>query len=69
MKKVAYTVGDLITILSKVDENLPLPNGFVVALGYQTPIGFEELDDDLKKPENSFLAVDIYPSDIYSLNN
>lgn len=65
MKKIAYTVGDLQNILSKVDKNLPLSNSFTIALGYQTPMGFEELDDDVEK--EGFLAIDVYPNEICRL--
>lgn len=60
--KVAYTVADLKTILDKMDDNLPLPQGLEVSIGYTTPFGFVDIDVVDIKPEKSFLSVSIYPT-------
>lgn len=59
--KVAYTVAELKTILDKMDDSLPLPQGLEVTIGYTTPFGFVDIDSTEYKPEESFLSVDISP--------
>ena len=60
--KVAYTVAELKTILEKIDDNLPLPQGLEVLIGYTTPYGFVDINNVDFKPEESFLSVSIGPS-------
>ena len=70
--KIAYTVAELKTILDKMDDNLPLPQGLEITIGYTTPYGFVDIDSVDVKPEESFLSVDISPvvseSDLESYN-
>jgi len=60
--KVAYTVAELKTILDKMDDNLPLPQGLEVTIGYTTPFGFVDIDSVNVKPDESFLSVNISPT-------
>lgn len=66
---VAYTVKELITILEQLDSDLPLSEGYEIELGYTTEDFFEPLESVDKKPEGSFLSVNILPVDKEELDD